>query len=372
MPDRVVTFVGTRPEVVKMAPVIRALRARPHRFEQVVVTTGQHRELLDQALAAFEIEPDADLGLMEPDHRLDDFAARALVAVGALLDELRPDLVLVQGDTTTVMAASLAAFYRGLTLGHVEAGLRSHAARSPFPEELNRRVAALAATHHFAPTRRARENLLREGVPEEDVYVTGNTVVDAMLALRLPETFAEPRLRDLELGNGCRTVLVTAHRRESHGEPLRGIFRSLRTLAGRFDDVQFVFPVHLNPRVRRDAYAELDGTARVHLVEPLSYPDLMLALSRSDFVMTDSGGIQEEAPTWRKPVLVLRDVTERPELIEAGMGELVGTSPDAVVAAATRLLTDGDRMRAMCSGENPFGDGRAGERIADILEGVAA
>jgi UDP-N-acetylglucosamine 2-epimerase (non-hydrolysing) len=196
--------------------------------------------------------------------------------------------------------------------------------------------------------------------------------VDALAAMRLPATFADPQLREIDFDNGCRTVLVTAHRRESHGEPLRAIFRSLRTLADRFDDVQFVFPVHLNPSVRRDAYGELSGTGRVHLLEPLAYPDLLLALSRSDFVMTDSGGIQEEAPSWRKPVLVLREVTERPELIESGMGRLVGTETESVVAAATQLLTDGDRMRAMCSGENPFGDGRAGERIADILTAATA
>jgi UDP-N-acetylglucosamine 2-epimerase (non-hydrolysing) len=368
VPQRVVTFVGTRPEVIKLAPVIGALDARPHLFEQTVVATGQHREMLEQTLAAFGVEPDVNLELMQPDQRLDEFAARALTSVGALLDELQPEVALVQGDTTTVMMTSLAAFYRGIPLGHVEAGLRSHSPRSPFPEELNRRVAALAATHHFAPTPRARENLLREGVSAESIHVTGNTVVDALLTLRLPDAFADPRLREIDFDNGCRTVLVTAHRRESHGEPLQRIFRSLRTLVDRFDDVQFVFPVHLNPRVRRDAYAELDGAPRVHLVEPLPYPELMLALSRSDFVMTDSGGIQEEAPSWRKPVLVLREVTERPELIEAGMGELVGTETDAVVAAASRLLTDGDEMRAMCSGENPFGDGRSGERIADILE----
>lgn len=368
MRARVASFVGTRPEVIKMAPVIRALDARTNRFEQIVVATGQHREMLDQTLAAFDIEPDVDLELMRLDQGLGEFAARALISVGSALDELRPDLALVQGDTTTVMMTALAAFYRGVPLGHVEAGLRSHSPRSPFPEELNRRVAALAATHHFAPTPRARENLLREGVRGDAIHVTGNTVVDALLAMRLPEAFADARLGEIDFDNGYRTVLVTAHRRESHGEPLREIFRSLRALVDRFDDVQFVFPVHLNPRVRRDAYAELDGTGRVHLVEPLSYPDLMLTLSRSDFVMTDSGGIQEEAPSLRKPVLVLREVTERPELIEAGMGELVGTKTETVVAAASRLLTDGDRMRAMCSGENPFGDGRAGERIADILE----
>jgi UDP-N-acetylglucosamine 2-epimerase (non-hydrolysing) len=372
VPARVVTFVGTRPEAIKLAPVIRALDARPHRFGQVVVATGQHREMLEQTFAAFGIEPDVDLELMQPDQRVDAFAARALTAVGDLLDELEPDAALVQGDTTTVMATSLAAFYRGVPLGHVEAGLRSHSSRSPFPEELNRRVAALAATLHFAPTPRARENLLREGVPEDSIHVTGNTVVDALLALRLPESFADGRLSRVDFENGCRTVLVTAHRRESHGEPLRRIFRSLRALVDRFDDVQFVFPVHLNPRVRRDAHAELGETARVHLVDPLPYPELMLALSRSDFVMTDSGGIQEEAPSWRKPVLVLRDVTERPELIEAGMGELVGTETESVVAAASRLLTDGDRMRSMCSGENPFGDGRAGERIAGVLEAAFA
>jgi UDP-N-acetylglucosamine 2-epimerase len=366
MTTRVAVIVGTRPEAIKLAPVIRALDARPDAFEQLVVATGQHRELLDQTLDAFGIVPELDLDLMQPDHRLDAFAARALTAVGELLDELRPDVVLVQGDTTTVMSASLAAFYRQIPVGHVEAGLRSHDLGGPFPEELNRRVAALASAFHFAPTVRAAENLRCEGVREHSIHVTGNTIVDALETMRLPAEFAAPELRALDL-DGRRTVLVTAHRRESHGEPIRSIFRALRAIAESHEDVRIVYPVHLNPNVRGPAFDELDGVAGVHLVEPVSYPDLLLAMRRSVFVMTDSGGIQEEAPSFRKPVLVLRDVTERPELIEAGLGELVGTETKRIVAAATRLLGDGEHYRAMQAAENPFGDGRAGERIAEIL-----
>ena len=363
MPAKVVTTIGTRPEAIKMAPVVRALAARPADFEQVVVATAQHRELLDQTLGAFDIAPDVDLDLMGADQRLDAFAASALIAVGRLLDELQPDFVLVQGDTTTVMATGLAAFYRGIRLGHVEAGLRSHALRSPFPEELNRRIAALAATYHFAPTARARENLMREGVDETSIHVTGNTIVDALRTMRFPEVFASAELGSVDFDR-YRTILVTAHRRESHGAPLREVFRALRTLVARFGDVQIVLPVHLNPTVARTAADELGDVERIRLVEPLDHPDLLLALSRSCFVMTDSGGIQEEAPSLGKRVVVLREVTERPELIEAGLGELAGTGHDAIVAAATRLLT---AESLAWDGDNPFGDGHAATRIADAL-----
>jgi UDP-N-acetylglucosamine 2-epimerase len=363
---RVVSICGTRPEAIKMAPVIRALAGRRDQFEQVVLATAQHRELLDQTFEAFDLRPDRDLDLMQHDHALDAFAGRALTAVGAMLDELRPDVVLVQGDTTTVMTAALAAFYRHIPVGHVEAGLRSYDMRSPFPEELNRRVVAIAGQFHFAPTERARTNLLREGVGADRIHLTGNTIVDALRMMRLPPRFEDARLQQVDF-DARRVILVTAHRRESHGAPLRSIYRALVDLAAAFESIEIVFPVHLNPNVIEPAFAELAGVARVHLVQPLSYPDLLLAMSRAFFVMTDSGGIQEEAPSFRKPVLVLREVTERPELIEAGLGELVGTDRAAIVAAASRLLTDERYYSELASGENPFGDGYAAERIVAVL-----
>jgi UDP-N-acetylglucosamine 2-epimerase (non-hydrolysing) len=349
-----------------MAPVIRAIGARPTTFEQLVVTTGQHREMLDQVMGAFGLEPDIDLDLMRPDHRIGEFAARALRQLTDLLVSRSPDLVLIQGDTTTVLCAALAAFWLGIPLGHVEAGLRSHDRQQPFPEELNREVAGLAAHFHFAPTPRARDNLLRQDVPPERVWITGNTIVDALGQLELRETFSAPALRSVDF-EGSRVILVTAHRRESHGPPLAWICAAVRTIAERFPDTQVIFPVHLNPRVQRVVHHELDGVARVLLTEPLGYPDLLRVISGSFLILTDSGGIQEEAPSFHKPALVLREVTERPEAVDAGLAELVGTDPGRIVRSAARLLTDAGAYAAMTNGTNPFGDGRAGERIASIL-----
>ncbi len=363
---RVAVVVGTRPEVIKMAPVVRELRRHPARFSTTVVSTAQHRELLCQALDAFALEPDVDLGLMRPDQAPGDFAGRCLIAMSTLLEELRPDALLVQGDTTTVVAAATAAAYRKVLVGHVEAGLRSFDRDEPFPEELNRRMTGVLAGLHFAPTERARENLLREGVDEADVTVTGNTIVDALRSVSAEGPFECPALAGLPL-EGRRLLLVTVHRREHLGLPLAGICSALRRVVERHAETVLVLPVHPNPRVREVVEAELGGIDRIHLVPAVSYRDMLRLLRRAYLVLTDSGGIQEEAPSFRVPVLVLRDVTERPELIEAGGGVLVGTEPDRVVRAASRLLREErvhERMRHVV---NPFGDGGAAERIVAAL-----
>lgn len=364
---KIVTILGTRPEVIKMAPVIRELQGRPSAFDHIIVATAQHRQMLDQVLEVFAIKPDIDLGLMQQNQDLAEFASRSLLALSNLFSELKPDAILVQGDTTTVATAALAAFYKGVRVGHVEAGLRSFDRYQPFPEEINRRLAGCLADMHFAPTARARLNLLREGVPDDSIFVTGNTIVDALRSISLEANFDDPQLASVNQ-TGNRVLLVTAHRRENHGQPLRSICQALKTLARNFEDVEIVYPVHLNPRVGSVVREELGGIGRIHLVDPVSYPDLLRLMKRCYLILTDSGGIQEEAPSFRKPVLVLRELTERPELIEANAGKIVGTNTDTIVRAASRLLTEPLEYAGMTASENPFGDGRAAERIADILE----
>lgn len=364
---KIVTILGTRPEVIKMAPVIRALQGRPSSFDHTIVATAQHRQMLDQVLEVFEIQPDIDLGLMKENQGLAEFASRSLLALANCFSELKPDAILVQGDTTTVATAALAAFYQGVRVGHVEAGLRSFDRHQPFPEEINRRLAGCLADMHFAPTARARMNLLREGVPDESIFVTGNTIVDALKSVYFEPAFDDPRLASLN-ENGHRVLLVTAHRRENHGEPLRSICRALRTIAHTFEDVEIVYPVHLNPSVASVVQEELGRVDRIRLVGPVSYPDLLRLMKRCYLILSDSGGIQEEAPSFHKPVLVLRELTERPELIEANAGKIVGTDEDTIVRAASLLLNEPLEYAAMTGAENPFGDGRAAERIADILD----
>lgn len=360
------TIVGTRPEAIKMAPVVRELARRADAFEHTLVTTAQHREMLDQVFDAFGLRPDVDLTLMQQNQSLADFASRSLVSVSNLLAESKPEYILIQGDTTTVMTAALAAFYQGVGVGHVEAGLRSFDRRDPFPEEINRRIAGCLSDLHFAPTERARQNLLREGTPDETVFVTGNTIVDALRSMRLEGRFDDESLEGIDFRRR-RVLLVTAHRRENHGARLRSICRALRALVARFDDIEVVYPVHLNPNVLRPVRDELVGVERVHLVSPVTYPDLVRLLSRCYLILTDSGGIQEEAPSFHKPVLVLRELTERPEVIEVGAGRIVGTDERRIVEAAGWLLTDAGEYAKMSSAENPFGDGHAAARIADIL-----
>jgi UDP-N-acetylglucosamine 2-epimerase (non-hydrolysing) len=361
---RIVTIVGTRPEIIKMAPVIKEIERRADLFDHTLIATAQHRQLLDQFFSFFSIKPHIDLNLMQQNQSLADFASRSLAVLHDHLGQLRPDAVLIQGDTTTVMTAALAAFYQGIKVGHVEAGLRSFDRRNPFPEEINRRIASCLVDFHFAPTPRARLNLIAEGAREENIFVTGNTVVDALGSISLAGDFENEQLKRVAFD---RSALVTAHRRENHGAPLRSICRALVALAREFDDLEIIFPVHLNHNVAPVVREELGGRERIHLLDPLSYRDLLRVIERCRLILTDSGGIQEEAPSFRKPVLVLRETTERPELIESGAGLLVGTDSARIVKEAARLLKDHDEYDRMASVSNPFGDGRAARRIVDIL-----
>lgn len=365
---KVIVVFGTRPEAIKLAPLVRVLQAQPDKFRTVVCATSQHRQMLDQVLQVFKLTPDYDLDIMSPNQSLSGAAARVLERFDPVLLAEQPDWVLVQGDTTTVLAAGLAAFYRRVKVGHVEAGLRSGDRQNPFPEEVNRRVADVIADMHFAPTAGARDCLLREGIPAWRVSVTGNTVIDALLdiAARPYEPPVSP-LRDLWQSNR-RVVLVTAHRRESFGAPLREMCSALREIATAFsDDVSIVYPVHLNPEVSRTANELLADVPNVMLLPPLDYVTFVHAMKRSYMVITDSGGIQEEAPSLGKPVLVMRDVTERPEGITAGTAMLVGTDRQRIVSAATTLLTDSRAYTAMANAVNPYGDGAASQRIAAAL-----
>lgn len=363
---RVAIVLGTRPEAIKMAPVVRALEARPELFQPMVISTSQQREMLVQTMAAVGLTPDLDLGLTHANTTLAEFTAQAMVALTGTFRQHRPNLLLVQGDTSTVAAAALAAFYQNIPIGHVEAGLRSGDMHRPFPEEGNRRIAAIAADLHFAPTTRARDNLLQEGTPAGDIYVTGNTAVDALASIPPRTGFDDAALNAVEW-RGKRVVLVTVHRRENLGEHLTGLCQAFTRIVREHPDVELVFPVHLNPRVREVVFSALREVAGITLLEPLSYPDLLEVMRRAHFVMSDSGGIQEEAPSLRKPILILRSVTERPEVIEAGFGRLVGADPEVVVAAARQLLRDDALHQRLASGVNPFGDGHAAERIVQVI-----
>ena len=364
---RVMFCFGTRPEAIKLASVIRELAGSPREFQPVVLVTAQHRHMLDQVLRAFEIRPDHDLDLMRPGQSLADVTVGVLRGVERVLRRVRPDMVMVQGDTTSALAAALAAFYQQIPVGHVEAGLRTRDKYSPYPEEMNRRLVSSLADLHFAPTRTARENLLREGVPRGRIHVTGNTVVDALKAMRRSRVAWYVPVLD-KIAQEQRVILVTAHRRESFGPGFERICRALRTLAERNPDVEVVYPVHLNPNVRKPVRRILGGVSRVHLIKPLDYLPFVRLMERSYLILTDSGGIQEEAPALGKPVLVMRDVTERPEAVEAGTAKLVGTDPNVIVSATERLLCVGAAYRKMARARNPFGDGRASARIAGALQ----
>lgn len=358
---KVVTILGTRPEVIKLAPVITELR-RSRRTESVVVSTGQHRELLDQMLDQFELATDIDLGVMRPQQRLSDLTAELVRGLGNTLAEVRPDWVLVQGDTSTTLCGALAAFYETVPVAHVEAGLRSGHNHSPFPEEVNRKVVACLASLHLCPTPGSAENLIGEGVPEERVFVTGNTVIDALLwAVERARLLQSPVPRTRR-----HRILLTLHRRESQGEAMRTVCEAVRALARR-GDTEIVFPVHPSPAVRDVVTPQLANVEGVYLCEPLDYLSLVQVLDSCDLVLTDSGGLQEEAPTLGKPVLVLRDRTERPEAVEAGVARLVGTNPAVIVNVVARLLDDPVEYAAMAHPENPFGDGQASGRIVRAL-----
>lgn len=368
---RVLSVFGTRPEAIKMAPVIRELERRSQSgVESLVCVTGQHREMLDQVLELFGITPDYDLAVMEENQTLAGVAAAVLARLEPVLRQVKPDWVLVQGDTTTVAAASLAAFYARARVGHVEAGLRTFDKWQPFPEEINRRVAGVVADLHFAPTERSRQNLLREGIPAERILVTGNPVIDALhwvASLPSDEKLPSGDLSTLAPPH-ARVILVTAHRRENLGRPLENICLALRELAARYGDaLRIIYPVHLNPNVWGPVHQLLGEVPNIILLPPLDYLPLVHIMRRAHLVLTDSGGIQEEAPGLGKPVLVLRDVTERPEAVEAGTVRLVGTEQSRIVAETERLLEDPVEYQRMARAVNPYGDGHAAERIVDAL-----
>lgn len=369
---RVLLVFGTRPEAIKMAPVVRALKARPDEVKVSVCVTAQHREMLDQVLEIFSITPDYDLDLMRSNQTLFDVTADALRGMQGVLAEANPDVVLVQGDTTTVLSGALAAFYEKIEVGHVEAGLRTDNKYSPFPEEVNRRMTSVLADYHFAPTAISADNLRREGVAEGRIYVTGNTVIDALLwahdilGARSAADFVE--LADLELRE--RMILITGHRRENFGQGFQDMCRAIKILADKNRQVSFVYPVHLNPNVRGPVYDILKDTDNILLIEPLDYLAFVFMMTQADIILTDSGGVQEEAPSLGKPVLVMRDTTERPEAVYAGTVKLVGTDYDKIVAQTQELLDDERDYAQMARARNPYGDGQAGERIACILTGT--
>ncbi|WP_134325346.1 non-hydrolyzing UDP-N-acetylglucosamine 2-epimerase [Cumulibacter soli] len=359
MPRRIMVLFGTRPEAIKMAPIIAALRECQH-LEPIVLTTGQHREMVDSVNAFFGVRPDRDLGLALPGQALNTFAARALQACGDAIRELQPDLVLVQGDTSSALMGALAAAHEQIPVGHIEAGLRTYDRAAPFPEEMNRVLIGQVSTLHFAATECARANLRREGIDERSIYLTGNTVIDALYS-------AGERVARHDRASS-RIVLVTAHRRESWGAPLRQVGEAVARLADRYRDATFVVPAHLNPLVRESLLPPLLELPNVQVREPLDYPDLCQALFESHLVLTDSGGIQEEAPALGKPVLVLRETTERTEAIDAGVARLVGTDPDAIVAAASELFDSESAYRGMSNrAASPYGDGRAAARIVQAI-----
>lgn len=364
---RVLVVFGTRPEAIKLAPVVQRLRERDSEFETIVAVTAQHREMLDQVLGLFDIVPDHDLDIMTSGQTLTQITTRALTGLAPLMQGEPPDVVLVQGDTTTAFAAALSAFYHHVRVGHVEAGLRTHDLARPFPEEANRRLTTRITRWHFAPTTLSESNLLAEGVDPSTIHVTGNTVVDALLeTMAKPYEFGPGPIADA-LASGRRIVLVTAHRRENWGEPYRRICAAVADLVERFADIHVLFATHRNPIVADVAQEMLGGVSRVDLLGPLEYLPFVKLMGASTLILSDSGGVQEEAPTLGKPALVLREVTERPEALDAGVVKLVGTDRAAIVDAASLLLSDASAYAAMAQRANPFGDGHAAERIADVL-----
>lgn len=362
---KIMSVFGTRPEAIKLAPVIKELQQYSSTIKSIVAVTAQHRQMLDSVLNVFAIEPDYDLNIMEKNQGLSDITCKVLKSIEAIYEQEQPDLVLVQGDTTTVFAASLAAYYQRIPVGHVEAGLRSHNKHHPFPEETNRCLTSVMAHFHFTPTHDAKTNLLNEGVHEDSIYVTGNTVIDALL-----DVAARDFKFDNDLLNNIkgRMVLITAHRRESFGKPFSDICDAILNLAHKYPDVTFVYPVHLNPNVRNVVYSMLGNVANIILIEPLEYVSFVHLMKRSYIILTDSGGIQEEAPSINKPVLILREVTERPEAVRAGSAKLVGTHPESIITETTRLLEDPKEYTRMTHIPNPFGDGHAAQRIVTLIK----
>lgn len=356
------TVFGTRPEAIKMAPLVLELKKHPQ-IKSSVTVTAQHRQMLDQVLKAFDIQPDHDLNIMKERQTLSEITSNALLKLDQLFQEEKPDIVLVHGDTTTTFAGSLAAFYHQISVGHVEAGLRTHNKYSPFPEELNRQMTGSIADIHFAPTHEAKQNLLTENKKEETIFVTGNTAIDA-LQTTVTEHYQHPILE--KIGTD-KMILLTAHRRENLGQPMKNMFRAIRRVVEEFENVQVVYPVHLNPAVRDAAQTEFSGLDRVHLIEPLEVVDFHNFAAASHFILTDSGGVQEEAPSLGKPVLVLRDTTERPEGVKAGTLKLAGTDEETIYKMAKELLKDQKEYDNMSKASNPYGDGLASKRIVEML-----
>ncbi|KRN81449.1 UDP-N-acetylglucosamine 2-epimerase [Pediococcus ethanolidurans] len=359
------TIFGTRPEAIKMAPIILEMNQRKAEFEAITVVTAQHREMLDQVLEIFKITPDYDLNIMKPKQTLSEITGRVLNKLDVIIQEAKPDVILVHGDTTTTFAASISAFYHQTPLGHVEAGLRTWDKYSPFPEEMNRQLTDVLADYYFAPTTLSKQNLLKENHPEANIAVTGNTAIDA-----LHETVREDyhhAVLDLVDPNH-RLILLTMHRRENQGAPMRRVFKAIKKVVDTHDDVEIIYPVHLSPAVQQAAHEELSDDARIHLIDPLDVVDFHNLSARSYFIMTDSGGVQEEAPSLGKPVLVLRDETERPEGVTAGTLKLVGTDPKTVTDAMLELLDNSQVYQKMATAKNPYGDGNAAQHILDFLQ----
>ena len=363
---KVMTIFGTRPEAIKMAPVVKALEAADD-MESIVTVTAQHREMLDQVLHLFSITPDYDLNIMSQGQTLYDVTCKALLGLQGVLKEAKPDVVLVHGDTTTTFVGALAAFYEGIPVGHVEAGLRTGNIYSPFPEEMNRKLTGAIGTYHFAPTSTSESNLLKENINSTHLYVTGNTVIDALqTTVQTDYTFKEELLNQIDYINN-KVILVTTHRRENLGDPMRNVYEAVRDIINEQADVEVIFPMHRNPKVRSIVQEVLGDMPRVHLIEPLEYEPFANLMARTYLIMTDSGGIQEEAPSLGKPVLVLRDTTERPEAVEAGTVKLVGTDKESVYRTATELLMNETAYLAMSNAVNPYGDGLASDRIVQAL-----
>jgi UDP-N-acetylglucosamine 2-epimerase (non-hydrolysing) len=363
---KIMLVFGTRPEAIKMCPLVNELKTRKG-IETIVCVTGQHRQMLDQVLEAFQVEPDYDLSIMKDRQTLFDVTTNILNRIKAVLEEVQPDVVLVHGDTSTTFVTALACFYLQIPVGHVEAGLRTYNIYSPYPEEFNRQAVSIISAYNFAPTELSKENLLREGKNPDTIYVTGNTAIDA-LKTTVREDYTHP---DLEWAKGSRLIMITAHRRENLGEPMKHMFRAIRRVCDEHPDIKAIYPIHMNPVVREIADSILGDDERIRIIEPLDVLDFHNFLSRSYLILTDSGGIQEEAPSLGKPVLVMRDTTERPEGIKAGTLKLVGTDEEVIYQNFKQLLEDEEAYRAMSTASNPYGDGFACKRIADILEGKA-